>query len=159
MGRGHESGMHGPMLGRLATELGIDPAAEVVWESLALSNLMIALGTNRRYAHHAIGALGVIELTAPDRAEHVNRGLARLDVAGSARQYFALHATLDVKHSEAWNREVVRPLVAQDARAARAIAEGALMRLEAGRRCFERYRRHFGLGSARAHQVEGHPLP
>ena len=159
MGRGHESGMHGPMLGRLATELQLDPAAEVVWESLALSNLMIALAANRRYAHHAIGALGVIELTAPDRAEHVNRGLARLDVAGSARQYFALHATLDVKHSEAWNREVVRPLVAKDARAAHAIAEGALMRLEAGRRCFERYRRHFGLGSARAHQVEGRPLP
>jgi hypothetical protein len=50
-----------------------------------------------------------------------------------------------VKHSEAWNREVLRPLVAADPRVARPIAEGALMRLAAGARCFERYRRELGL--------------
>ena len=70
----------------------------------------------------------------------VDRGLARLGVAKSARSYFSLHATLDVQHSAAWNREVLAPLVAADARCARAIAEGALMRLRAGERCFARYR-------------------
>jgi hypothetical protein len=111
-----------------------------VWESLALGNLMTALAMNRRYTFHSVGALGVIELTAPGRAALVNAGLKRLGVGGEARRYFALHATLDVKHSIAWNREVLRPLVAEDPETARAIAEGALMRLEAGRRCFERYR-------------------
>jgi hypothetical protein len=147
MGQGHAGGMHGPMLSRLADELGIGkPAsADVVVESLALGNLLVALAVHRRYAFASIGALGVIELTAPGRAAKVNAGLKRLGVTGEARKYFALHATLDVKHSEAWNREVLRPLVEADPRVAWPIAEGALMRLEAGARCFARYRRELGL--------------
>ena len=60
------------------------------------------------------GALGVVELTAPGRAAQVNAGLRRLGVRGAARQYFALHATLDVRHSAAWNEQVLRPLIAED---------------------------------------------
>ncbi len=141
MGQGHESGMHGPMLERLAQELCLRrDSRSVVSESLALGNLMVGLAANRRYTYHSLGALGVIELTAPGRAAQVNEGLKRLGVAGSARQYFALHATLDLKHSEAWNREVLFPLVSASPAVATAIAEGALMRLEAGHRCFQRYR-------------------
>jgi len=140
MGQGKRGGMHGPMLEVLAQELGIEPGAPVVWESLALGNLMTALAMNRRYTYESIGALGAIELTAPGRATLVNAGLKRLGVGGEARRYFALHATLDVKHSIAWNSEVLRPLVAENPRLARPIAEGALMRLMAGKRCFDRYR-------------------
>jgi hypothetical protein len=144
MGRGHAGGMHGPMLERLSRELGIGRAG-VVWESLALGNLLVALAVHRAYAFSSIGALGAIELTAPGRAAKVNEGLKRLGIGGEARRYFALHATLDVKHSEAWNREIIGPLVASDARLVRPIAEGALMRLAAGARCFERYRRELGI--------------
>jgi len=49
---------------------------------------------------------------------------------------------LDVKHSADWNREALRPLVEEDPRRAVAIAEGALMRLRCGERCFHRYRQH-----------------
>jgi hypothetical protein len=143
LGRGRAPGMHGPMLGRLSDELGLRfVAGPPVWESEALGNLMVALAWNRHYAYQSIGALGVIELTAPGRAVRVNEGLKRLAVRPQARQYFALHATLDVKHSVAWNREVVKPLVAADPRCARPIAEGALLRLNAGARCFSRYREH-----------------
>lgn len=148
MGRGNEGGMHGPMLTRLAEALdlvALEATVPVVWESVALGNIMLGLAANRRYAYQAIGALGVIELTAPGRAALVNQGLKRLNIAGHARHYFALHATLDIKHSAAWNAEVLRPIVASDPRAAVAIAEGALMRLEAGGRCFERYRRELGV--------------
>src|SRR5690606_17213413 len=142
MGQGRESGMHGPMLARLARELNLRRGiAHVVEEALALGNLMIALAANRRYTYQSIGALGAIELTAPGRAGQVNAGLKRLGLGGLPRQYFALHSTLDVKHSEAWNREVLRPLVKQDPRVAVAIAEGALLRLQAGADCFERYRK------------------
>ena len=148
MGRGHERGMHGPMLARIVGELNLDPEpATTVWESLALANLMVALAANRRYAYHAIGALGVIEMTAPGRVSLVDAGLERLGVSKEARMYFPLHATLDVKHSEAWNREVLLPLVDADPAAATAIAEGALMRLASGARCFRRYRTQFGLPS------------
>jgi hypothetical protein len=150
MGRGTEGGMHGPMLERLAeaTRLGeLAGAVPVVWESLALGNIMLGLASNRRYAYQALGALGAIELTAPTRAVHVDAALVRLDLAPNARHYFALHATLDVKHSAAWNAEVLRPLVASVPGAAVAIAEGALLRLEAGRRCYDRYRRELNVTS------------
>lgn len=149
MGRGKEVGMHGPMLALVAQELRLSPAIETtVWESLALANLMVALAANRCYAYHAVGALGVVELTAPGRVAQVNDGLARLGVSSAGRRYFQLHASIDIQHSEAWNREVIRPLVAAEPRVARAIAEGALMRLAAGARCFARYRREFGLSAA-----------
>ena len=140
MGQGHPSGMHGPMLERLARELEIVHGRPVVWESLALGNLMTALALNRRCTYQSVGALGVIELTAPGRAAYVNAGLKRVGVGGEARRYFALHATLDVKHSVAWNREVLHSLVANGPETARAMAEGALVRLEAGKKCFDRYR-------------------
>jgi hypothetical protein len=145
MGRGSESGMHGPMLARLTEELALDLSIEPVTESLALANLHAGQAFNRHNAYHAVGALGVIELTAPRRSHMVNRGLRRLGVSPHARQYYALHATLDVKHSEAWNREVIAPLVDGRPEVARAIAEGALMRLRAGARCFERYRLELGV--------------
>ena len=139
MGQGHEGGMHGPLLTQLGRCL---PPEDVtpVWESLALGNLMVALATSRCYAYQAIGALGVIELTAPGRAELVNAALKRLHFDGVARRYYALHATLDVRHSQTWNREVLAPLVRAEPRTAPLLAEGALMRLRAGERCFVRYR-------------------
>jgi hypothetical protein len=149
MGRGAGNGMHGPMLGRLADFFELAPTPEtVVPEALALGNTMIALANHRRYAFHSVGALGVIELTAPTRAGYVNEGLRRLGVPAKKRHYFAVHAVLDVKHSEAWNREVLRSLVAEDSRRAAAIGEGAVMRLWHGERCFERYKREFNLTSA-----------
>jgi hypothetical protein len=142
MGRGNAKGMHGPMLDRLVKALGLEPATETtVWESLALANAMTAMATRRDYAWHALGALGAIELTASGRSAAVARGLKRLGVTGKDRLYFDLHATLDVKHSEAWNAEAIVPAVEEDPRRARAIAEGALIRLGCGARCFERYRR------------------
>lgn len=145
MGRGNEKGMHGPLLETLARRLGLAPRTETtVWESLALANVMAGLAWNRRYAYHSIGALGIIEQTAPDRAAAVGRGLKRLGVPSGDRHYFDLHAILDVKHSEAWNAEAIRPLVEANPGIAHAIAEGALMRLACGERCFERYRRELG---------------
>jgi hypothetical protein len=144
MGRGNAKGMHGPMLHRLVEALDLNPCIEgTVWESLALANAMTAMATRRDYAWHALGALGAIELTAPARSAAVAAGLKRLGVAPKDRLYFDLHATLDVKHSAAWNAEALVPAVADDPRRAIAIAEGALMRLECGARCFERYRREF----------------
>lgn len=141
MGRGNPKGMHGPMLAVLIDELDLKAAIDdTVWESLALANAMTGMATSRRYAWHSVGALGVIELTAPDRSAATAAGLRRLGFSARERRYFDLHAVLDVKHSEAWNREALAPLVAEDPRRAAAIAEGALMRLHSGARCFERYR-------------------
>jgi len=149
MGRGACKGMHGPMLSELARYFELDSAPEdTVAESLALGNMMIALAVNRRFAFQSAGALGVIEMTAPGRAAYVVQGLRRLGVPRKQSHYFSLHAVLDKQHSAAWNEKVLRPLVAEDPHRAVALAEGALLRLWCGARCFERYRQEFDLVQA-----------
>lgn len=148
MGRGNAKGMHGPMLDALVQALSVAPRIETALApSLALGNTMAALATNRAYAYHALGALGVIELTAPGRAVKVSEALRRLKVSAKARHYFDLHAVLDIKHSAAWNREVFASIVAETPEAAHYIAEGALMRLQCGADCFDAYRRHLWGGN------------
>ncbi len=144
MGHGKESAMHGQMLERMVRELDLKPAInETVWESLALSNTMLGLALARRYAYQSLGALGVIELTAPARVKKVSNGMRRLGLDGRMRAYFDLHAALDVSHARAWLREVIRPLVDADPSCAPLIAEGALMRLHCGACCFDRYSAQF----------------
>ncbi len=141
MGRGNARGMHGPMLDQLVETLAVTPVVEnTVWESLCLANAMTAMATTRCYAWHSVGALGVIELTAPGRSADVAQGLRRIGLSDRERRYFDLHAVLDVKHSADWNAEAIRPAVEEDPRRATAMAEGALIRLACGARCFERYR-------------------
>lgn len=141
MGRGSEGGMHGPMLDRTVQGLGLRPTIDgTAWQSLALANVMTAFATTRRYAYHSVGALGVVELTAPTRVGCVAAGLKRLGVEPKMRKYFDLHAVLDVEHSRAWNAECLRPLVEADPGCARFLAEGAVMRLVCGEQCFEAYR-------------------
>jgi hypothetical protein len=143
MGRGNARGMHGPMLDALVETLAVVPAIETtVWESLALANAMTAMAANRSYAWHSVGALGVIELTAPARSGCVAKGLRRIGLSDRERRYFDLHAVLDIKHSADWNREAIRPAVEEDPRRATAMAEGALIRLTCGALCFDRYRAH-----------------
>lgn len=143
MGHGKENAAHGQMLDHMVHVLGLQPRIETtVWEALALSNTMLGLATTRRYTYHALGALGVIELTAPTRVAKVSQGMKRLGLDGRARSYFDLHAALDVSHAKAWIREVIRPLVDAEPDCAAFIAEGALMRLLCGARCFDRYSRH-----------------
>lgn len=153
MGRGKPRAMHGPLLQRMADELDLDRQREkTVEEALALGNLMVGLALNRAYAYHAIGALGVIELTAPGRAARVVEGMRRLGMPHPVRAYYELHAAIDPHHSRAWNREVIASLVADDPGLARPIAEGALMRLLCGHDSFDRYRleRQAGPSLARA---------
>ncbi len=147
MGRGKESGMHGPMLEQVAQEfnLNVENPYKIIPEAVALGNVMMGMAMNRDYAFHAAGALGAIELTAPGRAKRVYLGLKRLGISPVGQRYYLLHSALDIQHSIDWNREVIGPLVEQFPDCTQALAEGALMRLNAGARCFRRYEDHFGL--------------
>lgn len=141
MGRGNLGGMHGPMLDMTVQGLELQPTIEgTLWQSLALANTMTAFAATRRYAYHSVGALGVVELTAPTRVASVAAGLKRLGLAPKLRKYFDLHAVLDVEHSKAWNAEALTPLAETMPEVLPAIAEGAIMRLLCGQQCFEAYR-------------------
>ena len=146
MGHGKQAAMHAQMLEGMVHGLNLQPTIETtVWESLALSNTMLGMATSRRYTYQSLGALGVIELTAPGRVAKVAQGMRRLGMDKKMRAYFDLHAALDVAHSRAWIREIIRPLAEADPACRPYIAEGALMRLVCGERCFKRYSREFKL--------------
>jgi hypothetical protein len=133
----------------MVNELKLSPSIETtVWESLALANTMLGLATSRRYTYHSLGALGVIELTAPWRAAKVSLAMQRLEFPRKSHRYFDLHATLDIAHSCAWIREIIAPLVSSDPECAQFIAEGALMRLRCGQLCYDRYGKHLKIGQA-----------
>ncbi len=147
MGRGKQEVMHGQLLERMVRELNLQPDIDTtVWEALALNNTMVGLALTREFAFQSIGALGVIELTAPARAEKVSAGMRRLGFSQRIRAYFDLHAAIDILHARAWIKEVLTPLIDDDPQCAPFIAEGALMRLLCGQRCFDRYQQHFSFG-------------
>jgi hypothetical protein len=68
-------------------------------------------------------------------------GEVRLDANKIGIIISIFHSVLDAKHSLAWNAEAIFPVVAANPNVTHAIAEGALMRLQCGARCFVRYRR------------------
>jgi hypothetical protein len=72
-------------------------------------------------------------------------GLKRLGLSKEEYNYYALHCVLDQKHWEGWKNNAVMPLIQADPQKARGIAEGALMRLLAGKRCFEVYAQQLAL--------------
>ena len=119
-----------------------------MWEALAVGNLLAGLAYNRRYAWHSLGALGAVELTAPTRAVKVVQALERVGLEGEAVHYFKLHSTIDLVHWQGWRDEALVPVLAQQPELAPMIAEGALMRLVAGARTFERYRSSLARGQA-----------
>jgi hypothetical protein len=109
----------------------VQPREDTVWEALAVSNLMVALAANRRYAYHSAGALAATELAAPNQRASIEYGLGRTGLASDLLQ-------LDFGNQGwTWCNDVV----AQDPSAASQIAEGALSRLSAAARYFERCRR------------------
>jgi hypothetical protein len=130
------SSARGLLLDRLGQTLALaQQASDPVWESLALSNVMVALAANRRYAYHSAGALAAREATMRDRRRHVRRGVDRLGIQHESDRNCAHDTAL-----LAWSGETLHALVANEPAAASSIAEGALLRLTAEARCFERYR-------------------
>jgi len=138
MGRGDEDGMHGKLFKAVLNHFNLSPTLDdLVDESLIMSNVMVGLCANRMFAYEAVGALGVIEMTAPGRVVLVDAALTRLGVPKKIRQYFTLHGVLDVKHSRDWNREVIRPLYSLGH--GEKLFIGAYIRLWCGQRTYDRY--------------------
>ena len=145
MGQGQALATRASIMSELTQHMRSDVTPAPVWERLARSNLMLALTANRRYGFQALGALGVQELTSAEPAQQLAMGLERLSFSLEASAYFAARARLAPLRSHAWTHDVILPLVARDSRAATAIAEGALLRLQASERCFSRYARDLGV--------------
>lgn len=148
MGGGELEGMHSELLSRLVGSFQLsweDHYDDVHWAPLALSNLMVAFAMKRAYFSQSIGALGVIELTAPERCHRVMEGMKRVKLRDDEYKYYTLHSHLDLEHWAGWKRNVMYPLSREYPERMVKMAEGALLRLHAGARCFKVYCNHLGL--------------
>lgn len=120
-----------PFFSVLAKEIQVSPDVPVIVECIALSNLMIGLATNRHYAYHSLGALAVTPYITYRRINAVCNGLERIGVE-----------CILPKESD-WIRTSLLPLIEENPDLMVPIAEGALMRLNAGMDCYARFRKHF----------------
>jgi hypothetical protein len=128
----------GDRLACLGQALAFVQAREgVVWEALAVSNLMVAFAANRRFSYHAAGALAVAELAAVPQRAAIERGLRRLGLPFELAHLAHAHGA----SAWSWCNDALPALVAADPAAASQIAEGALSRLAANARYHERCQR------------------
>jgi hypothetical protein len=133
MGNGKSHKVHTHMFHRLTRDIGIEPPAahELPWQVLAGVNVMLWCSIPRRNAFRAQGALGAVELLAPQRCTRLVHGAVRVGIEKRTMLYYGAHAIIDVGHAEGWLAHVLRPQVAELPESRLAIAEGLLVRADA----------------------------
>jgi pyrroloquinoline quinone (PQQ) biosynthesis protein C len=133
MGNGTSHKVHTHLFHRLVEALDITPpsADELPWQVLAGVNVMIWSCLARRNAFRAQGALGAVELLAPQRCTRLVHGATRVGIAKRTMVYYGAHAIIDIGHAEGWLAHVIRPQVAELPESRAGIAEGLMVRADA----------------------------
>lgn len=133
MGRGRDHAVHTHLFHRLIDGLSLEapPASDLPWQVLAGVNVMLWSCIPRRNAFRAQGALGAVELLAPQRCTRVSHGAERLGIGKKTVVYYTAHAIIDIGHAEGWLDNVVKPQVEAYPPARVGIAEGLLARADA----------------------------
>ncbi|MGI9078484.1 MAG: iron-containing redox enzyme family protein, partial [Gemmatimonadaceae bacterium] len=133
MGNGKEHAVHTHLFQRLANDLAVTaPSADVLpWQVLSGVNLMLWCCISRRNAFRAQGALGAVELLAPQRCTRVVHGAYRVGIPKKTMSYYGAHAIIDIGHAEGWLERVVRAQVADIPDSRVGIAEGLVSRADA----------------------------
>lgn len=126
----------------LALGMEVEPAPLdcVCSEALASRNLLIGLAANRRYAHHALGALACSELLAAHRISALVSGSRRFGDAGAEGEE---RRTVS-RALPSFHRAVLEPLLLEDPSVVTRLAEGALMAFSARLRTVSRFRDELG---------------
>ena len=133
MGRGRTHAVHTHLFHKLIEDLGLHapPAEDLPWQVLAGVNVMLWSCIPRRNAFRAQGALGAVELLAPQRCTRVVHGARRVGIRKKSVVYYGAHAIIDIGHAEGWLRNVIEPQVAAHPDSRIGIAEGLIARANA----------------------------
>jgi hypothetical protein len=115
------------MRARLA-ERFIDVAALNGTEIYENANLVLMYGIHRHLAPRALGAMGLMEYTAPVRFQAMVDGCNRLGVPADVVLYQRIHVHVDADHGAEWLDNVLVPLAHQSSEARREIGMGMLTR-------------------------------
>lgn len=133
MGKGKSHAVHTHLFHCLIDSLGLQSpdASELPWQVLAGVNVMLWSCIPRRNAFRAQGALGAVELLAPQRCTRVVHGALRVGLKKKAVVYYGAHAIIDIGHAEGWLSHVIEPQVNAFPQSRVGIAEGLLIRADA----------------------------
>ena len=147
MGNGKTHAVHTHLFYRLIEGLAIEPpeADDLPWQVLGGVNVMLWACLARRNAFRAQGALGAVELLAPQRCTRLVHGALRLGIAKRTVSYYGAHAIIDIGHAEGWLEHVVAPQVDSVPTSRVGIAEGLMVRADASLDYFD-----YCLATARA---------
>lgn len=133
MGLGRIDQMHTRLFAHSANHMqrhlaGLDIEALVPAQAIANGNLLLMYALNRRRAARLLGALAILEHTAPYRFSRTVRGLRRLGMPEDVVYYHELHIEVDANHGKQLLERVLQPLVASSPAALREVCIGCLIR-------------------------------
>ncbi|HAE46428.1 MAG: hypothetical protein CMO30_05650 [Tistrella sp.] len=135
MGNGRLEDMHTVMFCRSSAYMrdildraGIDVRDQVPASALKNGNLLLMYALRRRHAGRLLGALTILEHTAPWRFSRTVRGMRRLGMPEDVIHYHDLHIAIDAGHGRDLIRRVVLPLLADHPGLIREVAIGCLIR-------------------------------
>jgi hypothetical protein len=147
-GGGDAAAAHTRQFSRALDALGLPLPHVPVWNDwrpYAGYNLYLCLGTRRAHYFKALGSLAMPELFDPGRDRAVVAGMARLGLPRS--EYYHSHIDGDEAHGESWLENVITPIVSAQPEAARELAIGGALRMQAMRRYNEYLALTFGVAA------------
>lgn len=122
-------------------------------DALKNGNVLLLLALNRRYALRLLGALTLLEHTAPRRFAKTVAGMRRLGVPEEIVYYHEMHVRIDAKHGEDLLHEIVLPLIERHPEAIPEIAQGMAIRYNVAADYYASLIERFGLSNAEAASV------
>jgi len=118
MGRGNLDDVHTRMfsvsadfLKEILKESGIDLPTQVPCEALKNGNMLMMYGLRRRLIGRLIGAIGILEDTAPYRFAATVEGMRRCGMPDYVIRYHEAHIHFDSDHGAEWLQDVVLPMI------------------------------------------------
>jgi hypothetical protein len=135
MGEGRAEQMHTYLFAKSAAYFrnvlrGTPLASLLEMTSAAIKNgnILLLLALRRKYSARLLGALTLLEQTAPYRFSKTVEAMRRLNVPEDVVYYHRLHIDVDAKHGDDLLKEVVLPIVARRPDLIPEIATGVAMR-------------------------------
>ena len=98
--------------------------------ALKNGNLLMMYALRRRYSARLLGALAILEHTAPYRFQRTVKGLERLGLPEEVIYYHRMHIEVDANHGKQLFHRVLMPLVTQSSEALREVCIGCLIRYQ-----------------------------
>ncbi|GBQ21003.1 hypothetical protein AA12717_0740 [Gluconacetobacter sacchari DSM 12717] len=141
MGQGNQARTHVRLYRDLLEYLGIEDTPDqfvdaLGWEGLSGYNLLLYFAFNRREYFRSIGALAITELSDPEQYAKLLAGCRRVGIGTdrpSVLDYYSEHVEVDALHGDGWIDNVIVPVLKRYPGEARAVLEGAIMRLNSSK--------------------------